>query len=240
MNIAVVSGGSKGIGLAIATELDKLMLDEIWIISRTFDKNELFKTKIRHFPLDISKSDFSDKLKNELSCADFCIKYLVCSAGVGYFKDLCDTEINEISAMIDINCRALTGLITACLPYMKKGSRIINIASGAGFIPQPHFSVYASTKAFVISLSKSLKYELRHRKISVTCVCPGPVDTEFFSSLNPPEYKKKYVISAEMVAKGAIKASKKGKTIYSPTLSIKLVHLASKLIPSKLLLKFYK
>ena len=64
MNIAVVSGGSKGIGLAIATELDKLMLDEIWIISRTFDKNELFKTKIRHFPLDISKSDFSESLKN--------------------------------------------------------------------------------------------------------------------------------------------------------------------------------
>ena len=55
MNIAIVSGGSKGIGLAIAMELDKMMLDEIWIISRTFDKKDLFKTKIRHIPLNISK-----------------------------------------------------------------------------------------------------------------------------------------------------------------------------------------
>ena len=240
MNIAIVSGGSKGIGLAIAIELDKLMLDEIWIISRSFDKIEHFKTKIRHFPLDISKSDFSESLKNELSCGEFCIKYLVCSAGVGYFKDVCDTEIKEASAMIDINCRGLTLLTNTCLPYMKKDSHIINIASGAGFLPQPHFAIYAATKAYVISFSKSLRYELRHRKISVTCVCPGPVDTDFFSSLNPPEYKKRFVISAEKVAKGAIKASKKGKIIYSPTLSIKLVHLASKLIPSKLLLRFYK
>lgn len=240
MNIAIVSGGSKGIGFAISRELDKMMLDEIWIISRTFDKNEPFKTKIRHFPLDISKSDFAEDIKKELIAEDFCIKYLVCSAGVGYFKDVCDTKIKEASAMIDVNCKGLTLLTALCLPHMEKGSRIINIASGAGFLPQPHFAIYAATKAYVISFSRALKYELRKRKISVTCVCPGPVDTDFFTSLNPPEYKKKYVISAEKVAKGAITASKKGKSIYSPTLSIKLVHLASKLIPVGLLLKFYK
>ena len=240
MNIAIVSGGSKGIGFAISRELDKLMLDEIWIISRAFDKNEPFMTKIRHFPLDISKPDFAEDIKKELICGDFCIKFLVCSAGVGCFKDVCDTNTKEASAMIDVNCRGLTLLTALCLPYMEKGSRIIHIASGAGFLPQPHFAIYAATKAYVISFSRALKYELRKRKISVTCVCPGPVDTDFFTSLNPPEYKKKYVISAEKVAKGAINASKKGKIIYSPTLSIKLVHLASKLIPSRLLLKFYK
>ena len=77
MNIAIVSGGSKGIGFAISRELDKMMLDEIWIISRAFDKNEHFKTKIRHFPLDISKPDFAEDIKKELICGDFCIKYLV-------------------------------------------------------------------------------------------------------------------------------------------------------------------
>ena len=75
----------------------------------------------------------------------------------------------------------------------------------------------------------------------VTAVCPGPVDTEFFSGLkNVKEYKKKYLISPEKVAKGALRAVNKNKAIYSPTFSIKFVHLASKFIPTSILLKFYK
>ncbi len=240
MNIAVVSGGSKGIGFAICRELDNMELDEIWIISRAFDNNYEFKTKIRHIPLDISRSDFTDVIKNELSKGKYLIKYLVCSAGVGYFSNITEIDENEVEKMISLNCTALSLLTKACIPSMESGSKIIEIASGAGFLPQPHFAVYAATKSYVISFSRAIARELRSKRISVTCVCPGPVDTEFFSSLNPPEYKKKYVISAEKVAKGAIKASKKGKAIYSPTLSIKLVHLASKLIPTNLLLKFYR
>lgn len=66
------------------------------------------------------------------------------------------------------------------LPYMKMGSRIINMASAAAFCPQPSFAVYAASKACVLSFSRALGQELREKSIYVTAVCPGPVETEFF------------------------------------------------------------
>ena len=101
--------------------------------------------------------------------------------------------------------------------------------------------MYAASKAYVISLSRALGHEMRKQKVYFTAVCPGPVDTSFFSSLeNVKEYKKKYLISPQRVALGSLKASRKKKKIYTPTFSMKMVHLASKLLPTSLILKFYK
>ena len=240
MNIAIISGASRGIGKAIATELDKENLDELWFICRSYEDTGEYKTPVRHFSLDLSTSSFAETIKSALSEGEYNIRYLVCSAGVGYMGEVADASLTEIDSMISINCTALTLLTGICLPNMSEGAKILEIASGAGFLPQPRFAVYAASKSYVISLSRALRQELKPRKIGVTAICPGPVDTEFFSALNPPEYKKKYVITAKKVAKKAVKSAKKGKAICSPTLSIKLVHLASKLLPTSLLLKFYK
>ncbi|MBQ8343659.1 MAG: SDR family NAD(P)-dependent oxidoreductase, partial [Clostridia bacterium] len=94
--------------------------------------------------------------------------------------------------------------------------------------------------SYVISFSRAIRYELKSKGINVTAVCPGPVETDFFASLNAPEYKKKYLISAEKVVKKSLKAVKKNKAICTPTFSMKAVHLASKILPTSLLLKFYK
>ena len=88
--------------------------------------------------------------------------------------------MEEQCGMIDLNCRSLTKLTLLCLPYMTKGSRIINIASAAAFAPQPGFAVYAATKSYVYSFSQAIREETKGRGIVVTAVCPGPVDTEFF------------------------------------------------------------
>ena len=97
--------------------------------------------------------------------------------------------------MIDVNVRALTELTTICLPYIQSGAKILQIASSAGFMPQPSFAVYSATKSYVISFSRALREELKKKKIAVTAVCPGPVDTPFFSGLeNVKEYKKKYAL----------------------------------------------
>ena len=240
INIAIISGASKGIGKAMAKELDKEGLDQLWFVCRSYKNNDEYTTPIRHFSLDLSSSGFTEEIKSALSKGDYNIKFLVCSAGVGYMGNLDELSEDGIVKIIDINCSALTLLTKICLPYMDRGSKIIEIASGAGFLPQPHFSVYASSKSYVVSLSRALRQELKPRKINVTAVCPGPVDTQFFSALNPPEYKKKYLISPEMVAKKALKSAKRGKAICSPSFSIKMVHLASKLIPTSLIMKFWK
>ena len=82
--------------------------------------------------------------------------------------------------MVDVNCRSLTRMTLLCLPFLRAGSRIVNLASASAFCPQPYFSVYAATKSYVLSFSRSLGEELRKKGIVVTAVCPGPVDTEFF------------------------------------------------------------
>jgi short-subunit dehydrogenase len=80
---------------------------------------------------------------------------------------------------------------------MKPGSAIIQVASSAGFSPAPFFSVYAATKAFVVSLSDALGYELKAQGIKVLAVCPGPVETEFFAVSQKSEFMKDRVGEAE-------------------------------------------
>lgn len=245
MDIAIISGASSGIGYEIAKELDKLSLDELWLISSSKEKlskvSQELKTKSRIFALDLSENESFDAIKAVLEQEKPSIKHLVCSAGVGYNGNFEDLSLDQISKMIDINALALTQLTKLCLPYIQRDGRIIEIASSAGFMPQPAFSVYSATKSYVISFSRALRHELKHRKVYVTAVCPGPVDTPFFSGLeNVKEYKKKYAISPSKVAKGAIKASKRKNALYVPTFSMKMVQLASKIVPISVIMKFYK
>lgn len=244
MKIAVISGASSGIGRAIAIELDKKNLDELWLVALDMEglkslSSEL-KTKNKLFDLNLLESSSFDVIKNALEEHKPTVSYLVCSAGIGFNGNFELITEKNISLMINLNCLALT-LMTKCVePYLDSGSRIIEIASGSGFAPQPGFAVYAASKSYVINFSRALGKELRSKKIYVTAVCPGPVDTSFFASLdNVKEYKKKFVISPQKVAKKAIKAADKKKALSVPSLSMKLFHLASKILPTSLLLKFY-
>ena len=245
MRIAIISGASSGIGKAFVRELNALGLDELWLIGRNEArlnelKSELTTPAVCH-TLDLTDSSAINELQAVLKQGSYTIEYLVLSAGVGYNGAFEEISYENASQMIDVNCTALTLLTKVALPFVREGGHIINIASSAGFLPQPDFAVYAATKAYVISFSRALRQELRKRKIKVTAVCPGPVDTSFFQGLeNVKEYKKKYLISPEKVARGALKASQKNKAIYTPTLSMKLVHLISKILPTSWVLRFYK
>ncbi len=245
MKIAVISGASSGMGAEFTKELDHYGLDELWLIAKDdglLDKiTPELSTRVRLFPVDLTSEHAFDNIKSEYERHNAEIMYLVCSAGVGFNGGFDTITERQISLTVSLNCTALSLLLKGSLPYLVQGSRVINIASGSGFTPQPYFAVYAASKAYVISLSRAIGYELRKKKIYVTAVCPGPVDTSFFAGLeNVKEYKKKFLISPRKVALGSLKASKRKRKIYSPTLSMKMVHLASKLIPTALLLKFYK
>lgn len=245
MNIAIISGASSGIGYEITKLLDKEELDELWLIALSEDElkeaSKILIKPVRLFALDLSKNNALDGLCEQLNEIKPNIKYLVCSAGVGFNGNLADLTPSQISKTVDINVRALTSLTYFALPYIENGGKIIEIASGSGFMPQPGFSVYAASKAYVISLSRAIRQELKGRKISVTAVCPGPVQTPFFSGLeNVKDYKRKFAITPERVAFHAIKCAKKRKAISTPTFSMKMVRLASKIFPTSLMMKFYK
>lgn len=84
--------------------------------------------------------------------------------------------------MISLNCTSLVRLTYACIGYMDRGSKIIEIASVAAFQPLPYLNIYAATKAFVLSFSEALSFELADRGITVTALCPGWVRTEFIGN----------------------------------------------------------
>jgi len=82
--------------------------------------------------------------------------------------------------MIDLNISGVVAMGLVCIPHMKKGSHILNIASQASFQPLPYQNIYSSTKAFVRNYTRALNVELREKGITATAVCPGWMKTGLY------------------------------------------------------------
>ncbi len=244
-NIAVVTGASSGMGrefvLQIAGKYKKL--DEIWVIARNAERLWQLQGEaalpVRVIAMDLTIPDNSKKLMALFATEIPRIRILVNSAGCGRIGNFFGSSYEGNLEMIDLNCRALTSVTYACLPYMPAKSRILNLASSASFAPQPGFAVYAASKAYVLSFSRALREELKEREITVTAVCPGPVDTEFFLSAGDNRkmsaVKKFAMAKPEPVVKKALADAAQRKELSVYGLSMKGSLLASKVIPHRIL-----
>lgn len=248
MNIAVITGASSGIGEEFAKQIDHLEgLDEIWLLARRKNcLDALARTlahKVRVFPADLTQPKELREFYKALVKSKAQIKILVNAAGcgkIGYFENL---SIEDHLDVIEINCKALVGFTYLCLPFVHKGI-IYQLASVAAFIPQPNFSIYAASKAFVLSFSRALNQELRERNVRVVAVCPNPVETEFFKKAGDEcqasAIKK---IGVEKVEKVVATALKKRKTKGDLSLSCfwsKAIYITSKIIPHRFILPLEK
>ena len=222
-------------------------LDEIWAIARRAGeleklKEEIPKVPVRPLPLDISREEEREKLEKLLKKERPKILFLVNAAGVGIQKEFAGISPKEAVSMTELNCSALTGITGICLPYCKEGSRIFMLASAAAFIPQPGFSVYAASKAYVVSFSRALNRELKSRKIQVTAVCPGPVDTPFLEKMGGkdrmPGYKKPFIARPKAVVRKALRDGARGRELSVPGVFIKALEAGFKILPHGLILKF--
>ena len=183
MKIAIVTGASAGLGVEFAKQLSSFYsVDAIWLVARRKDRLEKLAKEIE--PGVVVEADLStDKglatLEAKLAEEKPSISVLVNNAGFGKHGLFEEVSVSDHQGVIDVNVSALVRITHSCLKYMDKGS-VIQVASSAGFVPLPFSSVYSATKAFVVNFSYGLAPQLRKRGITVTCVCPGPVDTEFF------------------------------------------------------------
>ncbi len=246
--IAVITGGSSGLGAEFVKILDNVRdVDEMWLISRragNTSKTASLSKKCVFFPLDLSEKDSISVVREALEKdADVCIKYLVNSAGFGAFGSSEDIGLETERNMVDLNINALISMCGVCVPYMERGSRIINIASQASFQPLPYLNVYAASKAFVRSYTLSLGVELKKKGITATAVCPGWMKTPF---LERGEIGAKNTItnfsgmtSAETVARKAFKDAEKGKRISVCGLFVKVCRFASRLFPESFAMKVW-
>ena len=137
--------------------------------------------------------------------------------------------------MIDLNVRALTLMTKLVLPYMGRGSEIINTSSIASFCPNTRLNVYSATKAYVTSFSRGLAAELRARDITVCAVCPGPMKTDFITRGEIAGHSRTFDLlpycDVRRCARGALLASAAGCEVYTPTPFYKLYRALAKILP---------
>lgn len=149
-------------------------------------------------------------------------------------------RMEEMETTLDINCKAVIALCSMCIPYMKEGSRILNISSQASFQPDPYLNLYSDTKAFVTSYSRGLNRELKELGITVTAVCPGWVNTELLmKERNGREIKFPGIVEPFPVARKALKDAKQGKDMSVYGAYVKGMQTFSKLMPHSIVMDLW-
>lgn len=240
-NIAIITGASSGLGVELYKEIQKEALDEIWIIARREDrlnklKEDFGKIETRVVPMDVTVNESMTTLESMLKAEEYNVKFLFNNAGFGVIGDVIEASYETQGSMVTLNDKSLVEITTIVLKHMNKGACIINTCSIASFVPNARMSVYSATKAFVMSYSRSLRYELRKRKINVTAICPGPMSTEFLAVAGIDKGVSKTFdtlprCNVAKTAKGGIKASKKGRGVYTPHPFYKFYRVLAKILP---------
>lgn len=247
-NIALVTGASSGMGKEFVREIAKKYkgLDEIWVVARRKDrlrelKKEIIGTRVRILPLDLMEEKSFERLKKALEKEQPDVRILVNASGYGISGSFEFGTQEDASGMVRLNCEALTRVTYLVLPYLRRGSFIYQIASSAGFAPQPGFAVYAATKAYVKSFSIALRQELAWREIKVIAVCPGPVKTEFFDRVYEQEemkfYKRFVMANPKKVVRKAIRDARRNKAVSVYGVTMKITRMICKLLPGKWIAK---
>lgn len=245
MKIAVVTGASSGFGRIFVSELQKCCktLDEIWVVARRKERlmelAEKASIPIRVFGADLSKKNWDREFAEALKSENPTVRILINCAGYGKTGHCRELGVDEQLGMIDVNCRALTKMTLLCLLYLGSHGRIIQVSSAAAFAPQPGFAVYAASKAYVLSFSRALREEVAPKGISVTTVCPGPSETEFFlrAGQGIDGIKKQTAIAPEQIVRQALEDARKRRDVSVCGIPMKGARIACKLLPHSVITK---
>ena len=248
LNIAIISGASSGMGRDFVIELDKQeAFDEIWVIARRRERLEelqsLVKSKIRVLTYDLTKIESINEIDNLLKEVNPNIKYLVNASGFGKFAKSTDISMQDQADMVDLNIKAMMLLSNISIPFMSKGSNIIQISSQSAWQPIPYINVYAATKSFVLHYSRALNVELKSQGIHVLALCPFWTKTEFFNHAvdKKNEVIKKYVClyESKKLVKRALRDAKKNKDVSTYGFTSRLNVFLAKALPHRFVMWFW-
>ena len=249
MRIAIVTGASSGMGREFVKQVSKKeKFDEIWVIARRKEALESLKkevkVKIRPITLDLQNPESFETYKKLLAEEKPEVALLANIAGYGKFGKYDEISLEDCLGMIDLNCKALVAMSQLTIPYMKRGSKILQLDSLSAFQPVQYLNVYGSSKSFVLSYSRALNRELKTKGIRVMSVNPGWVKTEFFDhatkSSNDAITYFNVMYDAKDVIKTAIRDlyhTKKDVSIHG--FQIKAQVLLVKLLPHKIVMEIW-
>ncbi|MGB7416003.1 MAG: SDR family oxidoreductase [Thermosynechococcaceae cyanobacterium] len=218
MATALITGASSGIGEAFAVELAQRGMDVVLVARSEIKLQQLAERltsqhniKAEVIVQDLTVPEAASAVYKAVQASGQSIDLLINNAGFGDYGVFGDRPRQKQLDMIQLNITALVDLTHQFLADMVKrqSGSIINVASIAAFQPLPYLSVYAATKAFVLSFSEALWEENRKHNVCVLAVCPGPTETQFFEAAEFPRTfagSNQSATSSETVVQEALKA----------------------------------
>ena len=247
MNIAVVTGASSGMGKEFVLQLNQyITVDEIWVIARREDALNQLKAAsglpVRPLVLDLCQSGAFEAYEALLKAEKPNVKLLVNAAGFGRIEEFENITLSDHLDMIDVNVSALTAMTYVTIPYMKNGAEIYQIGSASSFAPLPYLGVYAATKSYVLSFSRSVNAELKSRGIHCMAVCPGWTRTEFLDrAVEHPDVLAHYghFYTVQQVVRRAIRDMKRKKDVSVCGGGMRFLVGCMKILPHKLVLRLW-
>ena len=245
-SIALVTGASSGVGRTFVHKFDEGRggpLDEIWAVARSQDALEELSKSCKNIPvrplvLDLTDEKALDKLEQMLT-EDITVQWLVNSAGFGTFGMFGDVGRRSNAGMVRLNCLSLTEVISIVLPHTCPGSRIINLSSIAGVVPQVELATYSASKAFVLELSRMLDHELASCGVRVMALCPKFMRTKFLNKPGDDDAARRMTRigfeDVDRVVSKALRASLVGRPLCITSPDMRAAHVAAKLLPRRML-----
>jgi short-subunit dehydrogenase len=245
--VAIITGASAGIGAELARVFARNG-HALVLVARRKERLAALAAEIEAaghpapmvLAIDLALPDSVARIDDALATAGLEPQYIVNNAGFGLIGLAAALDRAEQRSMIDLNVRALTELSLAFVDSLSRTrGGLLNVASVAGFLPGPGMAVYYASKAYVLSFSEALHQELKTRNVRVTCLCPGPVETEFGARAGaierqPPRF---LTVSAARVAEAGYRGLMRGKRLVVPGIGNKIVSFLPRILPRRLLLE---
>ena len=244
MAYALVTGASKGIGKAIAEELAGRGYS-LLLVARSGERLEKiageiqakFKVEAKYLSMDLATPGSAKAIADWCWENQFQVNVLVNNAGYGLSGEFEKYPLKDHLDMMQLNMQVPVELCYLFLPHLKKQERsyILNISSTSAYQAIPLMSVYAASKVFILFFTRGLRQELKGTPVSVTCISPGPTDSEFVVRAQIKEKgikaAKKVNMTPQAVASIAVKAMFDGKAEVITGMLNKVVSFASWLLP---------
>lgn len=223
MSYALITGASKGIGKAIATELAARKQD-VLLVARSAallqetaaELAQAYQVKTDCLAIDLSAPGAGEAILAWIKEKEYTVNILVNNAGYGLSGDFDSYTLEDNRAMMQVNMNVPVELTHLLLPMLKQQkSYILNIASSAAYQAVPGLSLYAASKSFLLNFSRGLRHELKQSEVSVTVVSPGGTDTDFANraqvSAKAVKAGEKLNMTPTAVAQQAVRAMYAGK-----------------------------
>jgi hypothetical protein len=247
---ALVTGASSGIGAAIAAELAKRGHNLV-LVARRKEKltalaeqlNKDHGVRAEAISCDLAKPASRGKLAGQIEELGLTAEILINNAGFATGGPFHASDPERELQQVRLDVEAVVALCSAFTPGMVERGRgaILNVASTAAMQPMPYSAGYSAAKAYVLTFSEALHYELKPRHVTVTALCPGPVSTEFWEVAGwetatghsfERAVPKPVWVSAEQAAGAGVKGLESGRRVVVPGLPIRAAMLASRYVPN--------